>query len=96
MKRHIHEAVFAHKALSGKTPTLITEEYMKLISYEDNRSAIRGTLKIPIHRKSLFKRGVLYRTVKAWNETDPNIRTDDTISFKMKLQKTMQNNKYSC
>ena len=95
-KRQIHEAVFSHKALTGKTPSSITSEYLKLLSHEDNRSALRGNLKIPHHKKSLFERGVLYRTVKMWNSTDPNIRTDDTTSFKVKLQKTMQNEKYNC
>ena len=94
-KRKIHQAVFAHKALNGKTPVPITKEYSDLKSYEDHRSAMKGNLKIPAHKKSIYQRSVLYRTVKIWNSTDPNIRKEETTRFKQELQRTMQKNKYA-
>ena len=84
-KRKIHEAVFTHKVLAGKMPKNITEEYRKLQSNSNLRSATHGTLNIPKHKTSKYENSVLYRTVKAWNSTDKNIRKEDTM-FKKKLQ----------
>ena len=94
-KRNIHEAVFAHKALTSKMPTLITTEYLNLLSYEDHRSAMKGNLQIPRHKKNLYKSSVLYRTVNAWNNTSPTIRTEDAGKFKRELQKNMVTKKFA-
>ena len=85
-KRQIHEAVFTHKVLSGNMPRHLTEEYKKLQSHSNNRSADNATLNIPVHRTSRFENGVLYRSVKSWNSTSIDIRKDDTHIFKRKLQ----------
>ena len=87
-KRNIHEAVFAHKALTGKMPHNLTG-YIDLLSHEDMRSAQKGNLKIPKHKKTQYESSVLYRTVKSWNKTDASIRTEETSKFKKELQKTM-------
>ena len=87
-KRKVHEAVFTHKALNEKMPRNITEEYKKLQSYANNRSAKNGSLKIPKHKTDKYENSVLYRTVKTWNKTEVAIRTDSTETFKKKLQST--------
>ena len=51
-KRNIHQAVFAHKALTGRTPKSITAEYLKLLPYGGRREAVKRNLNIPIHKKS--------------------------------------------
>ena len=78
-----------------QSPVPITKEYSDLKSYEDHRSAMKGNLKIPAHKKSIYQRSVLYRTVKIWNSTDPKIRKEETSRFKQELQRTMQKNKYA-
>ena len=92
-KRNIHQAVFAHKALTGRTPKSITAEYLKLLPYEGRREAVKGNLNIPIHKKAKYEQSVLYRTVKAWYNTDPGIRNLTTFKFKTELQRTMQRQK---
>ena len=93
-KRKIHEGVFAHKVLTGKMPKNITEDYKKLKSYGNNRSAENGNLKIPKHKTTKYENSLLYRTVKTWNDTKANIRTETTSSFKKKLQATYTSAKF--
>ena len=76
-------------------PKNITEDYKKLQSRLNNRSAEKGTLNIPIHKTSKFENSVLFRTVKAWNNTSSEIRTDETHIFKRKLQAAAIHQKYS-
>ena len=93
-KRNIHEAVFTHKAMSGKMPDTILDDYRKLQSHVNNRSAAKGTLNIPIHKTSRYESSVLFRTVKSWNSTEPAIRTEATHIFKRRLQTTTIQHKY--
>ena len=85
-KRKAHEGVFTHKALNKKMPKNIIEEYKKLQSYGSNRSAMNGSLKIPMHKTARYENSVLYRTVNVWNKTEVTTRTDSTETFKKKLQ----------
>ena len=94
-KRQIHEAVFTHKVLSGNMPKHLTEDYKKLQSRCNNRSADNATLNIPIHKTSRYENSVLYRTIKAWNNTNIDIRNDPTHLFKQKLQKHSIQQKHS-
>ena len=94
-KRNIHEATFAHKALDGKMPRNITADYKKLQPQTTNRAAENGTLNIPLHRTSKFQNSVLYRTVKAWNSTSPEIRKEKTHIFKRKLQSATIQQKFT-
>ena len=93
-KRNIHEAVFTHKAVTGKMPTNITEEYTKLKPRLNNRSAENGTLNIPKHKTTRFQSSILYRSVKAWNNTDTSLRQEETHLFKRHLQSTTTKLKY--
>ena len=95
-KRKIHEAVFTHKTLTGKMPKNITEEYRKLKSHTNNRSAAKNILNIPIHKTSRFKSSVLYRSVKTWNEIPTEIKKkEETTTFKKSLQSHITNMKYN-
>ena len=94
-KRHIHEAVFTRKILSGKMPRTLTEEYTKLQPQTNTRSANKMTLNIPIHKSSKYQNSILYRTVKAWNDTSSDIRTEEAHIFKQKLQTLMTRKKYN-
>ena len=85
-KRQIHEAVFTQKVLSDKMPKNLTGEYKKLLPNRNNRSANDSTLNIPIHKTVKYESSVLYRTVKAWNTTNTDIRHEATHIFKKKLQ----------
>ena len=87
-KRKVHEAVYTHKALSGKLPKAITEEYQQYTSTMNNRSAERKILSIPKHKTENYKNSPLYRTIKTWNNT-PDIlkKNTDTTIFKQNYQK---------
>ena len=93
-KRNIHEAVFTHKVIAGKMPTNLTEDYEKLKSRLNNRSAGKGTLNIPTHKTTRYESSILYRSVKAWNKTDESIRDTDTHIFKRHLQTATTQLKY--
>ena len=94
-KRRIHEAVFTHKVLADKMPKDITKDYQKLLPRSTNRSADDATLNIPIHRTSKFEKSVLYRTVTSWNNTNTDIRHEETHNFKRKLQTMITEQRYS-
>ena len=93
-KRHIHEAVFTHKVLSGKMPKNITEQYQILKPTTNTRSAQAGTLNIPKHKTEKYKSSLLYRSTKAWNETTETMRLHETSKFKRELQTLAISNKY--
>ena len=92
-KRKIHEAVFTHKAVSGKMPKKISEDYTKLQPCPSNRSAERNIYNIPIHKTSRYKSSVLYRTIKTWNDIPIKIKTTDS-NFKKTLQTYITKTKY--
>ena len=75
-------------------PKNITEDYKKLKSYGNNRSAENGNLKIPKHKTTKYENSLLYRTVKTWNDTKAKLRTETTSSFKKKLQATYTSAKF--
>ena len=94
-KRKIHEAVFIHKINTGKMPKIITEEYLNLQSFGNNRSAENGILKIPKHKTAKYENSVLYRTIKTWNKTPVEIRNESTDVFKKKLQSSYTSTKHN-
>ena len=93
-KHNIHEAVFTHKVQAGKMPSNLTEDYKNLQPRLQHRSAAQGTLNIPKHTTTKYENSVLYRTIKSWNKTSPSIRTENTATFKKKLQSQMITEKY--
>ena len=86
-KRHVHEAVYIHKAFHNKLPLHISEHYTDFKSKQQLRSASNLTLNIPKHKTQQYQNSPLYRTITSWNNTPTNLRfTETTNTFKKKLQ----------
>ena len=62
-KRKVHEAVYVHKALSGKLPRSICQQYQNHQSLKNYRSADKQILTIPKHKTESYKKSPLYRTI---------------------------------
>ena len=86
-KRKVHEAVYVHKALNGKLPTVITEKYRNQLSKQNLRSTSQQTLNIPVHKTQKYQQSPLYRIIKAWNGTAVESRSGlEANSFKKNVQ----------
>ena len=86
-KRKIHEAVYVHKALSGKAPKEVVNQYKEQKSKQNLRSSKHRTLNIPKHSSEQYKRGPLYRTLKTWNSIPETLRSNiTTTTFKNNYQ----------
>ena len=85
-KRKIHDAVYAHKALSGKQPIAIIKEYQQYKSLKNNRSAERLVLTIPKHKTENFKNSPIYRTIKTWNDVPQQLKHTENSDFKRRYQ----------
>ena len=86
-KWKIHEAVYAHKAITGNFPKAITRQYHQQQSLVANRSAGRKILKIPQHKTEHFKNSPIYRTIATWNSIPQEIKeSETTTTFKNKYQ----------
>ena len=88
-KREIHEAVFTHKALAGRQPAATLSEYQKYLSLKNNRTAEKKILSIPKHKTENFKNSPIYRTIKTWNKIPHELKVEENINFKARLQKYM-------
>ena len=88
-KRKVHDAVYVHKALTGKLPTTINHQYQQHQSLKNFRSAEKQTLTIPKHNTEHYKNSPLYRSITAWNSTPLELRKTETSTFKKKLQAHM-------
>ena len=86
-KRKVHEAVYVHKAMQGNLPEEITNHYKNLEAKQNHRSGMHSTLNIPKHKTEQYKKSPMYRTIKTWNSTPIELRTESTTStFKKKYQ----------
>ena len=88
-KRKINVAVHVKKSLTGKAPENIQQLYMKQISYEDSRAAIRGDLRYPKHKLAQYQQGPLYTSIKTWNSTPLHLRDNNLTNFKKEMQNDM-------
>ena len=89
-KRQVHDAVYVHKALAGKLPAKISQQYQKHQSLRNFRSAEKQILTIPKHKTENYKNSPLYRSILAWNNTPSDIKGLETATFKQKLQAHIQ------
>ena len=94
MKRKVHEAVYTHKALSGKLPEAITERYKQHTSRNNFRSADKQILTVPKHSKESFKRSPIYRTIQVWNSVPAEMKKAETSTFKRNYQAYLQSLKH--
>ena len=95
-KRKIHHAVMAHKLVNGKGPMELCNRFkgVKVHEQDQNKLAnrLRSKTKMDIqpeqHKTARYERSTLFRTVRAWNRTDPNSRkTENTSTFKSTIQR---------
>ena len=89
-KRKVHEAVYVHKALSGKLPRSICQQYQNHQSLKNYRSADKQILTIPKHKTESYKKSPLYRTINTWNNTPNEMKTTETSTFKKNYQSHVQ------
>ena len=87
-KRQVHDSVYVHKALSGKLPVVICNQYKQQQSLKNYRSAEKQILRFPKHHTENYKNSPLYRSIVAWNNTPSDFKTADTTTttFKQKVQ----------
>ena len=88
-KRKISIAVHVKKSLVAKAPNNIQNLFMKQLSYEDTRAAVRGDLNYPKHRTQQYQHGPLYTAIKIWNQIPIDLRDNNLTTFKTQLQKQM-------
>ena len=86
-RRHIHETVFAHKAILGKSTANLCEKYNSLLPTHNTRRSTLGKLNLPSHSTSKFKKSPLYRSIISWNNTPSNLPKDNIKSHKNQYQK---------
>ena len=87
----VHETVFAHKAIQGKSSANINKIYQDYLSTGNTRQASNRTLTVPAHKTSKFQRSPLYRTITSWNKSPNNIKTENIKHHKKKLQAHLLN-----
>ena len=88
-KRKISIAVHVKKSLVAKAPNNIQNLFMKQLSYEDTRAAVRGDLNYPKHRTQQYQHSPLYTAIKTWNQIPIDLRDNNLTTFKTQLQKQM-------
>ena len=89
-KRRVHDAVYVQKALSGKLPVIICQQYQNQLPHRNLRSKDKQTLNIPKHNTETFKSSPLYRSIMAWNKAPSDFKHLETNTFKQKLQAHLQ------
>ena len=86
-RRKVHEAVFAHKAVSKKNAEntcLIFESYKPKTQ---TRGSDLGRLNIPTHSYAKFQKGPTYRCIKTWNSMPSGLPVEDIKKRKKAHQK---------
>ena len=85
-KRQVHDAVYVHKALSGKLPANICQQYQNQQPLRNLRSKEKQILTIPKHNTENYKNSPLYRSILAWNNAPTDFKKFEMATFKHKLQ----------
>ena len=93
-KRKVHEAVYVHKAMNGRQPKEITDQYNSYKPKQNPRTCKLATLNIPKHATEQYKKSPMYRTIKTWNNIPEQLRSETTTAtFKKKYQTHLINRK---
>ena len=90
-RRIVHEAVFTHKSLSGKTTKTINKRFNKYKPKFCTRNSTKNKLNIPQHNSTKFKKSPLYRTIKSWNKSLPFSDIGNIKSHKDIFQQSLLN-----
>ena len=93
-KRKVHDTVYVHKALSGKLPSSICQQYQQHQSLKNYRSSERQILRVPKHKTENYKSCPLYRSIISWNSIPHEMKKTETKTFKKNLQAYMQKVKH--
>ena len=88
----VHEAVFAHKSLTGKTTKTIYNRYNHYKSKFNTRNSCKNKLNIPQHNSTKYKKSPLYRTIKSWNKSLPVLDLGNIKNHKETFQKSFLDN----
>ena len=91
-RRMVHEAVFAHKSLTGKTTKTIYNRYNHYKSKFNTRNSCKNKLNIPQHNSTKYKKSPLYRTIKSWNKSLPVLDLGNIKNHKETFQKSLLDN----
>ena len=94
-RRKVHEAVFAHKALSNKTAKNTCQIFESYRPKTETRKANLGKLNIPTHTNAKFQKGPTYRCIKTWNSMPSGLPDDDIQKRKRAHQKYLIEKLYS-
>jgi len=85
-RRKVHESVFIHKALVKKSSKNLQNDYDFYKRKVNTRNANQGKLIQPAHSTTKFRKSVLYRTIKTWNELPQSVKNDDPKKQKTNYQ----------
>ena len=84
-----HSVLQVWKVMESGAPVYISAGFMAA----NTRSAIEGTLRIPVVDKSVSKKSFLVRAAVMWNTVPPNIRSQCSLRvFKSKLKSWIKSN----
>ena len=93
-RREIHETVFIHKALTGKSSKNLQNEYDLYSGKINTRNSKKGKLILPAHTTTRYRKSVLYRTIKSWNNLPQIVKNEDPKKQKNNYQKFLIDEMY--
>ena len=93
-RRKVHEGVFIHKALVQKSSKNLQKDYDFYSRKINTRNAKLGKLIQPAHSTTKYRKSVLYRTIKTWNELPQSVKNDDPKKQKTNFQNFLINETY--
>ena len=85
-RRKIHESVFLHKSVLGKTTKAIEEIYKKHLPKLNTRRSAHKKFNLPRHNFSKFKKSPIYRSMATWNKLPKNLTYGNIKKHKSEVQ----------
>ena len=85
-RRKIHESVFLHKSLLGKTTKKIEETYKNHLPKLNTRRSSQQKFNLPRHNFSKFKKSPIYRSMQTWNKLPKNLSYGNIKKHKGEVQ----------
>ena len=85
-RRKIHESVFLHKSILGKTTKEIEETYKKHLPKLNTRRSTQQKFNLPRHNFSKFKKSPIYRSMDTWNKLPKNLTYGNIKKHKSEVQ----------
>ena len=85
-RRHVHQTVFAHKALTEQNTPAMNQLYTSYLSNRNTRRAEQKKLTIPKHKTARFQKSPIYRTITSWNQAPEDLSIGNIKQHKHQLQ----------